>query len=49
VVTFTPWPLYSQGNSPWYPLLGGLAGLDAVIKRTSKMCTPPGYNFSLFI
>jgi hypothetical protein len=20
VVNFTPWPLYSQGKSPWYPL-----------------------------
>jgi len=20
VVSFTPWPLYPQGKSPWYPL-----------------------------
>jgi hypothetical protein len=27
VVSFTPWPLYPQGNSSWYPLdrLGGWA------------------------
>jgi len=24
VVSFTPWPLYSQENSPWYPLDRGL-------------------------
>jgi hypothetical protein len=39
VVSFTPWPLYRQGKSLWYPLdrrLGGSrTGLDAVV-------TPPG-------
>jgi hypothetical protein len=26
VVSFTPWPLYSHGNSPWYPLHRWLGG-----------------------
>jgi hypothetical protein len=26
VVSFTPWPLYSQGKSPWYPLDRRLGG-----------------------
>jgi hypothetical protein len=37
VVSFTPWPLYPQGKSPWYPLdkrMGGpqSRGPDAVVK-----------------
>jgi hypothetical protein len=26
VVSFTPWPLYPQGKSPWYPLDKRLGG-----------------------
>jgi len=26
VVSITPWPLYSQGKSPWYPLDRRLGG-----------------------
>jgi hypothetical protein len=26
VVSFTPWPLYPQGKSPWYPLNRRLGG-----------------------
>jgi hypothetical protein len=26
VVSFTPWPLYPQGKSPWYPLDRRLGG-----------------------
>jgi hypothetical protein len=37
MVSFTPRPLYPQGKSPWYPLIGGRVGpravLDAVVKR----------------
>jgi hypothetical protein len=36
VVSFTIRPLYPQGKSPWYPLIGGWvdprAGLDAVVR-----------------
>jgi hypothetical protein len=40
VVSFTLWPLYPQGKSPWFPLdrrLGVLQnnGLDAVVKRNT--------------
>jgi hypothetical protein len=42
VVNFMPWPLYSQGKNPWYPLDRRLgeprAGLDAVVKKIPSPC-----------
>jgi hypothetical protein len=29
VVSFTPWPLYPQGKSPWYPLDRRLGGMQS--------------------
>jgi hypothetical protein len=36
VVTFTPWPLYSRGKSPWYPLDKRLVGPDETIPTESQ-------------
>jgi hypothetical protein len=44
VYSFTPLPLYAQGKSPWYSLIGGGVGprasLNAVVKK--KFSAPVG-------
>jgi hypothetical protein len=48
VVSLTPWPLYTQGKSPRYPLgrrlMGPRTGLDDVEKR--KFLTLPGLELA---
>jgi hypothetical protein len=40
VISFIPRPLYPQGKSPWYPLVGGWVGLRAVLKAVVKRKIP---------
>jgi len=36
VVSFTPWSLYSQGKSPWYPLDRRLGGPQSWSELSGK-------------
>jgi len=40
VVSFTPWPLYSQGKIPWYQLGRRLVGPRAIVDTVSKRKVP---------
>jgi len=39
VVSFTPQPLYPQGNSPWYPLGRRLGGPQSRSEHGGELCT----------
>jgi hypothetical protein len=40
MVSFTPWPLYPQGKSPWYPLDRRLGDRRAVLDTVAKRKIP---------
>jgi hypothetical protein len=47
VVSFTPHPLYPQGNNPWYPLgrrLGGSQNYKILVRQLNF---PPKFTASL--
>jgi hypothetical protein len=46
VVSFTPRPLYSQGNSPWYPLDRSLGGPQSRSDMVSKRKIPTPWRES---
>jgi len=49
MVSFTPWTLYTQGKSPWYPLDRRLDGPQSHSERggEEKNSQPPAGNRTL--